>query len=359
MTIPRHYRLPAEFEPHRSTWLMWPTRPDNWRCNGHYGQRDILNLASLIARFEPVKLAVPFEAMDAVNLQIAPNVELVPMDFDDVWVRDTGPTVMVAPDSPSIALDWKFNSWGGLFTDAAADDAVAGRIASFENLTTLKAPIVLEGGAILSDGQGTLILTEESVLAENRNPGLTRNEANKIFAKYFNIQNVIWIPAGLADDEAGGHIDNICAFASTELLIVASTTDKSHPSFERLEVAIGILRRAQSARGKPFIIQKIPLPPVTCITESEAAGFDAPKGTISRMCGDPLAPSHTNLYIINGAVLVPTFDCETDVAAVSIVGDAFPDRQVIPCPSREFLLGGGAIHCLTKEIPAPQQRRPE
>jgi agmatine deiminase len=338
---------------------MWPTRPDNWRCNGYFGQRDMLNLASLIARFEPVKLAVPSEAIAAVNGQIAPNVQLVPMDFDDIWVRDTGPTVMVAPDSPSIALDWRFNSWGGLFADAAADDAVAGKIASYEHLATLQAPIVLEGGAILSDGQGTLILTEESILAANRNPGLTRAEANKIFSEYFNIQNVIWVPAGLADDEAGGHIDNICAFASSELLLVSSTTDRSHPSFERLEVALDILKQAQSASGKHFIIQQIPLPPATRITETEAAGFDTPKGTISRKCGDPLAPSHTNFYIANGAVLVPTFDCETDATAVSIVSNAFPNRQVIPCPSREFLLGGGAIHCLTKEIPAPQQRRPE
>lgn len=316
---------------------MWPTRPDNWRCNGFFGQHDILNLASLIARFEPVKLAVPFEAIEAISRLKAPNVELVPMDYNDVWIRDTGPTVMVAPDSPSIALDWRFNSWGGLFSDASADDAVAGKVANFEQLETLRAPIVLEGGAILSDGQGTLILTEESILAEDRNPGLTRNEANRIFDEYLNIQNVIWIPAGLANDEAGGHIDNICAFASSELLLVASTTDKAHPSFERLEVAIDILRRAQSVRGKHFTIQKMPLPPAMHITKTEAAGFDAPEGTISRMCGDALATSHTNFYIANGAVLVPTFDCETDAAAVSIVGDAFPDRQVM---NRTGIVGG-------------------
>ncbi len=350
--ITSDYRLPAEFEAHKATWLLWPTRADNWRCRGYFGQNDILALAGLIAHFEPVRLGVRSRDLAHLRRQVPPAVAVVAMDFDDVWVRDTGPTTLVSDSRPALAVDWKFNSWGGLFSESTADDGVASDIAGYEQLASVKAPIVLEGGAITSDGKGTIIVTEESVLAENRNPGLTRSEAEEIFRRFLNVQTVIWLPLGLNHDEAGGHVDNVCAFASERVVLVASTGDKTHPSYDRVGVAKDILAHSRNAFGQQFSIVEVPLPDSTFITAAEAQGFESPHGKIVRASGSALAPSHINFYATQGAVFVPTFNSPSDEAAVNIIAEAFPGRRILPYQSREFLLGGGAIHCLTKEIPA-------
>ncbi len=352
MNIPSDYRLPGEFEQHRATWLLWPTRPDNWRCNGYFAQNDMRALAASIAHFEPVRLGVPAADAPRLRKQLPASVTVVEMTFNDTWVRDTGPMTVVSEHQPAIAIDWKFNSWGGLFSQAADDDRVASEIARYEQLSSVRAPIVLEGGAVMSDGKGTLVTTEECVLAENRNPGLTRAEAEDIFRRFLNIRKVIWLPCGLSHDEAGGHVDNICAFASDRVLLVASTEDKSHPSYERVRQARDLLARSTNAAGQSFSLVDVPLPEATSITTEEAAGFSVADGTIVRAAGSPLAPSYINLYVTAKAVFVPTFNASADQSAIGIIATAFPDRLTIPFPSREFLLGGGAVHCVTKEIPA-------
>lgn len=349
--ITSDYRLPGEFEGHKATWLLWPSRPDNWREKGYFAQNQTLALAAFISHFEPVRLGAPSTDVCSLQRQLPPAVKVVGMEFNDVWVRDTGPMVLVSAHRPPIALDWKFNSWGGLFSEAAADDRVAAAISHHENLQVIKAPIVLEGGAIISDGRGTIITTEESVLADNRNPGLTRREAEEIFRHFLNARTVIWLPYGLNHDEAGGHVDNVCSFASETLLLVASTSDSTHPSFERLRLTKDILSKARNASDKTLSLVEIPLPEPMFITAFESAGFEAPKGSIVRTAGSPLAPSHINFYATEQAIIVPTFNTPSDRIAVDIIGSIFASRLVVPYDSREFLLGGGAIHCLTKEIP--------
>jgi agmatine deiminase len=352
MNIPSGYRFPAEFEPHRATWLLWPTRPDNWRHNGYFAQNDTLALAALISHFEPVRVGVPAAHAAKLRKQLPAAITVANVAFNDTWVRDTGPVTLVSDQYPPIAVDWKFNSWGGLFSESNEDDRVAAEIARYERFQVIRAPIVLEGGAVTSDGKGTIVTTEECALAANRNPGLTRSEADDVFKKFLNAQNVIWLPFGLSHDEAGGHVDNVCAFASDRVVLVASTNDKSHPSYERLRLAREVLARSVNAAGQRFSLINVPVPEATFITAEEAAGFATPQGTIVRAAGSPLAPSYINFYPTAQAVFVPTFNVSTDAAAIEIIATAFPDRQTIPCPSREFLLGGGALHCVTKEIPA-------
>lgn len=346
------FRVPAEFEPHRATWLLWPTRADNWRSEAYFAQNDTLALAALIAHFEPVRLGAPVRLTEGLRGRVPPNVEVVGVDFDDTWVRDTGPTTLVSDDGSLLAVDWKFNSWGGLFDESSADDTVAAQIAQHEQLPVMRAPIVLEGGAVVADGYGTIIVTEESVLTDNRNPGLTRGDAEHVFRSCLNAVNVVWVPEGLAHDEAGGHIDNVCAFASPRTILIAATDDRAHPSFERLREARRILANATNSRGQAYELIDVPLPDPTAIDTAEAGGFTAARGTIVRTAGAPLAPSHVNLYVTTRAVFVPTFNTRTDRAAVDVVRRAFPSRQIVPFPCREFLLGGGGVHCLTKEVPA-------
>jgi agmatine deiminase len=350
--LSRDYRLPAEYEHHRATWLLWPTRPDNWRCGGYFAQNDVLSLAALIAHFEPVRIGAPSTLIETLRRRVPANISVVSTEFDDTWIRDTGPMVLVAKSKRPVAVDWRFNSWGGLFSNATADNLVASAVAQFEKLDVISAPMVMEGGAITSDGHGTIIVTEESVLADNRNPGLTRADAEEVFRHFLNVQNVIWLPYGLCHDEAGGHVDNVCAFAPNRIILLAATEDQSHPSYERLRFAKERLATAQTAKNQPFSIVPVPLPSEVRITAEEAEGFAKTDGTIIRQTGSLLAPSHINFYATGGAVFVPTFNGTSDQIAEQIIGRAFPGRRIIPYHSREFLLGGGAIHCLTREIPA-------
>jgi agmatine deiminase len=326
-------------------------RPDNWRDRAYFARNDVRALAAMISHFEPVRLGAPADCVAELSAQVTREVTVVPLRYNDSWVRDTGPTVLVQEGGQCVAVDWRFNSWGGLFDEASEDDAVANQIADFEGMLHLQAPIVLEGGAIMGDGKGGLVVTEESVLSENRNPGLTRSEAERIFSQFLNVKAVTWLPRGLADDESGGHVDNVCAFADPKTLLLAATSDASHPSYERLVEARERLRHARRADGGDYQLIEVPLPEETQIVSHEAAGFDPPRGTIVRVAGTPLAPSHINFYVTNGAVFVPTFNGASDREALERIGSAFSNRQVVPFPSREFLLGGGAVHCLTKEIP--------
>lgn len=350
--LPSEYRFPAEYEEHRATWLLWPTRPDNWRCDAYFGQNDTLALAALISHFEPVRIGATSAAVETLQRSVPPNVEVVALQYDDVWVRDTGPIIVVANGKPPIAISWKFNSWGGLFSNAALDDRVAFQIAGYEQIQVIEAPLVLEGGAVISDGAGTVIVTEESIVNENRNPGVTRADVNELFRKFLNVTNVIWLPYGLCHDEAGGHIDNVCAFAPKRTVLLTTTRDRTHPSYQRLRTAREILDSARDAFQRPFLVVEVPLPDQTFISSTEAGGFSSPNGTIVRNAGSPLAASHINFYAARDAIFLPTFNSPSDRVAFEIIARAFPGRQVVPYSSREFLLGGGAIHCLTREIPA-------
>lgn len=344
-------RVPAEFEPHSGTYLLWPTRADNWREQGVPAQRAMVALANALAKFEPVTLG--FSGRHApVATDIDPTIMLWPVEYDDIWVRDTGPLWRLDAANKMTALDFRFNSWGGLFNSASNDDAVARQVAVREGRESVRSELVLEGGAIITDGQGTFFVTEESVLIDNRNPGLSRATVEVELRRMLGAQQFVWLPQGLAHDESGGHIDNICAFADRSTLLVVATDDNRHPSYQRVQEARAALHSARSVNGSPYRIIDVPLPGPTEISATEARGFAAAEGTIKRAAGTPLAPSHVNFYVANGVVVVPTFGCATDNAALEIIAKAFPNRRIIAVPSREFLLGGGAVHCVTRDIPA-------
>lgn len=345
--------LPGEFEPHRATYLLWPTRPDNWRDNALPAQQRMLQLANLLSRYEPVYLGHNFPIRDEFLSELSSEVRLFNCDYDDIWIRDTGPTFIFDSDHELSAVDWLFNSWGGLFDSAARDNALAEGIAKRENVPSRKLAVVLEGGAIVTDGRGTIITTEEAILAANRNPTLAKSDIEDIFLRELGCPNVIWLPTGLSNDEAGGHVDNVCAFADSGKIIISHTQDVTHPSYHSLREAENIIRRSKNAANEPFEIIRIPLPPMTVISASEADGFAPSHGTIRRSKGSPLAPSHVNFYLANDVVVAPIFDLPSDEGAIEILKAVFSNqRTVVPFPSREFLLGGGAVHCLTREVPA-------
>lgn len=340
-----HIRAPAEWETHEKTWMGWPRRADTWRDGAVPARKAFAAVAREICKFEPVSIAV--NPGDTIAPWIEPGkstVETVVIPHDDSWFRDTGP-MFVERDGRLVGLDWDFNAWGGLYEPYDADRTVARTILAMEDVCRFEHGIVLEGGSVHVDGEGTMLTTEECLLHPSRNPGLTKDEIEAKLKDAFGVKVVIWLPKGLVgDDDTNGHIDNIACFAEPGKVLLAWTDDANDPQHAVSSEAFDVLSRVVDARGRRLEIVKLPLPPPQYRTEEEVVG--------TRTAGDRLAASYVNFYIVNGGVIMPAFGVkESDDRAQKILQSVFPDRVVVPVQSREILLGGGNIHCITMQQP--------
>lgn len=345
------YRMPAEFERHAGTWLLWPTRPDNWRDGARPAQASVVQLAEAIGSFEPVFVGARSDHVHLARNALPPTCTVVALEYDDTWIRDTGPIYVASNDKNIVGLDWEFNSWGGLFDSWALDNSVPEQILSFEVRERHSLPYVFEGGAISVNGKGQLLTTADCLLSPERNPTLSKNDYETIFRDYFGASETIWLPSGLAFDETGGHVDNIAVFLDESTVALAWTDDAKDPQYERCIAAYGALQGRRISSGEVRIV-KLPLPPPMRMSAQEASGFSASAGKISRHAGDKFSASYVNMYFVNGGIILPSFGFDQDIEALNILSRELPDRRIVQIASREFILGGGGPHCLTQQIPA-------
>ncbi|MEE0776437.1 MAG: agmatine deiminase family protein, partial [Bacillota bacterium] len=210
---------------------------------------------------------------------------------------------------------------------------------------------VLEGGSIHTDGEGTLVTTEECLLSEGRNSHLNKEQIEAVLREYLNVEKIIWLKRGIYNDETNGHVDNIFAFVRPGECVLAWTDDKKDPQYEISHECLEILERETDAKGRKLKVHKLYLPKPILITAEESRGVDAVDGTLPREEGDRLAASYVNFYICNGGIVYPTFRDENDKRAADTLKECFPDREVTGIYAREILLGGGNIHCITQQIP--------
>jgi agmatine deiminase len=220
-----------------------------------------------------------------------------------------------------------------------------------EGMKRYRAPIILEGGSIHVDGQGTLITTEECLLNPNRNPTLSKYEIEAVLKKYLYVSKVIWLGRGVFNDETSGHVDNLCCFLEPGVVALTWTDDRSDPQYEISLEALERLEHSFDAQGNYLIIHKIHQPEPVTITAAEARGIRTFPGSKPRQAGDRMATSYVNFYMCNGAAIVPTFDDPHDQGALDALQRLMPNRQVIGVFAREILLGGGNIHCITQQQP--------
>jgi len=354
------FRMPGEFEPHAGTWMLWPERPDNWRLGAHPAQRAFTDVATAIARFESVTVGVNARQFEHARSTLPPHVRVVEMASNDSWMRDCGPTFVVNENGAVRGVNWQFNAWGGLhgglYFPWDLDDVVAVKTLEIERAERYDAPFVLEGGSIHVDGAGTLFTTEECLLNPNRNPGMTRTQIEQGLADYLGIRKVIWLGQGVYHDETSGHIDNLLCPVRPGVVALAWTDDPNDPQHAISVDALERLSKATDARGASLEVVKLRTPDPVLITDEESEGVDSIHGTLPRRAGDRMAASYVNYYVCNGAVIAPIFGDAKDRDAVSILRQLYSDRQVVPVPAREILLGGGNIHCITQQQPAPRQR---
>ncbi|HKA67140.1 MAG TPA: agmatine deiminase [Solirubrobacterales bacterium] len=349
------FRMPAEFEPHSGCWMAWPERPDNWRLGAEPAQEAFAAVAEEIAASEPVTMAVSDAQFERCRSLLSPSIRVVEISTDDAWIRDTGPTFVVSGAGGRRGVDWRFNAWGGLedglYSPWDRDDRVAAKVLEIEGADRYRAPIVLEGGSIHVDGEGTVLTTEECLLNRNRNPELGREQVERALCDYLGAEKVVWLGRGAYDDETDGHVDNIACFARPGVVLLTWSDDEADPQHAISRDALERLEAATDARGRPFEVVRIPSPGPLLIEAEEAAGVETAAGTLPRRAGDRLAASYLNFYLGNSRVILPLLDERFDREAAGVLRGCFPDREVVGVPAREILLGGGNVHCITQQVP--------
>ncbi|KAL0342383.1 UNVERIFIED_CONTAM: Agmatine deiminase [Sesamum calycinum] len=376
------FYMPPEWELHSQCWIGWPERPDNWRDHGVHAQRAFANVASAISRFEPVTVCASSAQWENARSQLPGHIRVVEMNMNDSWFRDTGPTFVIKNSVSSkeklgnkiAGIDWNFNSYGlfgekviiqtcliflgieeGCYEDWSLDLLIARKVLEIEKIPRFPHSMILEGGSIHVDGEGTCLTTEECLLNKNRNPGLTKVQIEDELKAYLGVKMIIWLPRGLfGDDDTNGHIDNMCCFARPGVVLLSWTDDKSDPQYERSVEALSILTSATDAKGRKLEIIKLHVPGPLYLTDEEVAGLQQDGDAKARIPGTRLAASYINFYLANRAVITPQFgDKKWDDEAVRVLSSAFPDYEIVRIEgAREIVLGGGNIHCITQQQPA-------
>ncbi|MEP1470367.1 MAG: agmatine deiminase [Halieaceae bacterium] len=348
------FRMPGEHEPQQAVLMIWPERPDNWRDNARHAQQQFVEVASAIAEVTPVFMCVNPDQINNARAQLPASVTVLDIASDDSWMRDVGPTYVINDAGKVRGVDWQFNAWGGeldgLYSPWDRDAAVAEGVLELRGEDRYAAPLILEGGSIHVDGEGTLYTTEECLLHPSRNPGLSRGDIEALLADYLSVEKFIWLKRGLYNDETNGHVDNLLHVVSPGEVVLSWCDDVGDPMYEICREAWATLSGQNDARGREIIIHKLPIPGPLYMSEEEFGGLSS-SGHANRRAGERLGGSYVNFLISNGRIICPQLDPARDQQAIDILQALFPAHEVVGVNSREILLGGGNIHCITQHIP--------
>ena len=340
------FRMPAEWERHEGTWLSWPHKEASWPGRFERIPPIWVEMVRALCPAEAVHILVNEAAPPAVvRRQLAAAgvplsaVHLHEVATDDAWMRDHGPTFITRGEEFAL-VDWIYNAWGGKYPPWQCDDAVPRALAERLGAARFAPGIVLEGGSIDVDGEGTLLTTEQCLLNPNRNPRHSRADIEQALCDHLGVRRVLWLGQGIAGDDTDGHIDDLTRFVGPATVVTAVEDDPADPNYAPLQDNLRRLRELRDAADRPLRVVTLPMPvPV----EHE---------------GQRLPASYANFYIGNGAVLVPTFDCTRDTEVLSTLAALFPGRCAVAIPARDLVWGLGACHCVTQQQPwAPRPAR--
>jgi agmatine deiminase len=329
--------MPAEWVEHERTLMAWPARIELWGTAFAEAKRDYATVARAVAAFEPVLMVATEGAGAEVRRMCGRGVDVLEMPIDDSWMRDSGPIFVTRDGGTRAGVDFRFNGWGGKFLPCDRDDAMPRALLAALGMDRFEAPLVLEGGSICVDGEGTLITTEQCLLNPNRNPELERAEIEALLGEYLGIEKVIWLPHGLAEDhDTDGHVDNVAAFIGPGRVLAQTVGDLASPNYEPLQENLARLRDSTDARGRPLEVIELDVLPSTEVR------------------GRPGCVPYTNLYLANDAAIVPVCgdDGDRDDAVLAMLASVLAPRAVVPVPGRTLAEGGGGVHCITQQVPA-------
>lgn len=349
------FRLPAEFESQQAGYMIWPQRPDNWRDGGKTAQHAFTKLATLLAKYQPMTMLVNENQFGNARGLLPDNVRVVEMSSNDAFIKDTGPFYIVNDSGEIRYADFNFNAWGGLLDGLYfpwdKDNELGVKLANLNRLDFYQNGMTLEGCSVLTDGEGTLFTTEEVILSEGRNKGMTKQQAEAIFQQYLGITKTIWLPEGFFMDETGGDIDNVINVVKPGELVLSWTDNKYDPQYRISHEAFELLKQATDAQGRHFKIHKLQLPSTLTLSAKEAQGVDPINGMLPRIEGQRLTATYVNYITTDKAVIVPAFGDPQDSSACQLLHELYPDRTIESFSVREILTGGGGLHTVVLNVP--------
>jgi agmatine deiminase len=332
------YRMPAEWEPHTSTWLAWPHKLESWPGKFEPVPPIFAQFVKTLARFEHVNVLAGSEAVMAKARSLVgevPNVTLHDIPTNDAWIRDHGPTFLVGPaGSPPVLVDWQYNAWGGKYPPFDLDNDVPRRIAEITGRQRFAPGIIMEGGAIDTNGRGTFLTTEQCLLNPNRNPNLSRADLEKYLADYLGAKKVLWLGEGIEGDDTDGHIDELARFVGLRTIVAALEEDPADANYKPLRENFARLKHMTDEDDRPLEIIPLPMPRPMYHEDQRIPG------------------SYCNFYIANGVVVVPEFDDPADACVNETLRKLLPGREIAPIPARDLFWGLGAFHCMSQQEPA-------
>ncbi len=331
------FRRPAEFERHDCTWMIWPHRSDLYGDRLTPVQREYAEIVGAIAQFEPVKVVAHPDHVETARRALGNKATVIGLPVDDFWMRDCGPTFLTNADGKLAGINWHFNAWGKKHSPWNNDNALAGRVMEMEGAELRQSWLFCEGGSLTSDGEGTLIVTETSILNPNRNPGVNKQLAEAELKAMLGVEKVVWLPGDPMDKETDGHIDGMCTYVRPGAVLFEVNPDPSDPHSRILAENLKCLRCQTDARGRSFEV----LPLVEAIDAT--------------VTSDVFCRSYINFYVANGGVVVPGYGTASDAVACETIAAAFPDRKIVQVQVNAIAAGGGAIHCITQEQPVSRK----
>lgn len=335
--------MPAEWSPHDAVWTAWPHDPDQWLEGLTAPQRALMKMVAAIVdldgarpRGERVELLVRDAGDEAAARELlgpaAPGVRFHHLPYGDVWLRDTGPIFVARPGELSAAR-FGFDGWGGKYV-MDGDTGVAAAVCSAAGVRGALFDLVLEGGAIEVDGEGTVLTTRQCLLGGARNPGLDQRALEARLCWALGATRVVWLDRGLANDHTDGHIDTLARFIAPGV-VACMEPAPGDPNRDALDGVIADLRGARGAGGERFEVVTVPSP-----------------GAVEDAAGNLMPASYMNFYIANTTVVVPTYGAPADDAAVAAIAAMFPSRRAVAIDGKPVVVGGGAFHCSTQQQPA-------
>jgi agmatine deiminase len=338
------YTMPAEWAPHRGTWLSWPHKEASWP--GKFEPVPDL-FAEMVRHLAPVEevhinLAGPDMEEQARGVLRASKVSAENVFFhhhptNDAWCRDHGPIFVQRRDHGVVdeaIIDWGFNAWGGKYPPYDLDDVVPSRIGAELGIPVFHPGIIMEGGSIDVNGRGTLLTTEACLLNENRNPHLDRHAIERYLQEYLGVTNILWLGDGILGDDTDGHVDDLTRFTDERTVVTAVEDDPTDPNYEPLQENLARLAEMKDQDGEPLRVVPLPMP--------RPLEHD----------GQRLPASYANFYIANGLVLLPTYDPDRDAIAADTLRGLFPDREVVGIDCTDLVWGLGAFHCVSQQWPS-------
>ncbi len=344
MTTPKelNYYMPAEWQMHECCWMQWPYENPKHNSYGaipawsHFdfekGKLAWANVANAISKFEKVKMLVHNDSIvNAIKL-LNSEIEILKFNIDDCWARDSGAIFLLNNEKKLGGIDWEFNGWGK-FKPYDSDNKIAKFMIENASAKYFKNHMVLEGGSIHVDGEGTLITTEQCLLNKNRNPKLSRNQIEENLKNYLNVNKIIWLKKG-TDEGTDGHVDNLACFVKPGTIMALSCHDKQDTFYNKINENLEILKTATDNKGRRLEVIEIEM-------------------SYKRLIPDDDEPSsYINFYIANNGIVMPSFEDEkADYNAKTIVQNAFPDKKIITINGIDISMGGGNVHCITQQQP--------